>query len=330
MVKEFGRIRDLRRYFVIILFGALSIYFSMWSAGAQRPRRVGESLSQAPEETIKINSTLVSVPVSVTDAAGQPVRNLRAEDFVLEENGRTQQLVTLGNPGAAQIEIALLFDITGSVFDLFHFQRQAALRFLQEALKPNDAVSIFTIGVRPRLVRSRVVSLNQAIAAAQAIQPTKEATSFFDTVVEAAQYMDRSSAPGAKRVMVVISDGEDMLSEKYGLSDTMKELQRSDCIFYSINPSGSSIRLNKISIKGQEGMASLASATGGAAFLPNSPRDLDAVFSRIVAELQAQYLLGYYSTDESVDGRFRKISVRVPRRPDLRLRAREGYYASKS
>src|SRR5262249_45386995 len=114
------------------------------------------------------------------------------------------------------------------------------------------------------------------------------------------------------------------------LSDAMKELQRFDCLFYSINPSGPSIRLNKISTRGQDGMVSLASATGGAAFLSEGPQDLNEVFGRIAAELQAQYLLGYYSTDERTDGRFRKIIVRVPRQPGLRLRARQGYYASKS
>jgi Ca-activated chloride channel homolog len=329
-VKEIVMIKNLRRILPVVLFGALSLHLSIWAVSAQRSKKVEKSQGQEPGETIKINSNLVSVPVSVTDAAGRPVRNLTAEDFLLEEEGRRQQVVTLGNPGKTPVEIALLFDITGSVFDLFQFQRQAALRFLREALKPNDAVSIFTIGMKPKLVRSRVVGVNKAIAAAQGIEPTREATSFFDTVVEAARYLGQTAAPGAKRVMVVISDGEDMLSENYRLSDAIKEVQRCDCLFYSINPSGSSIRLNKISAKGQDGMVSLASATGGAAFLPEGPEDLDEVFSRIAAELQAQYLLGYYSTDERADGRFRKITVRLPGRPGLRLRARPGYYASKT
>src|SRR5262245_4009873 len=329
-VKEIVGILNLRRTWLIVLFGALSLHLSIWAATAQGSKKVQKSPAQEPGETIKINSNLVSVPVSVTDSAGRPVRNLTAEDFLLEEEGRTQQVATLGNPGKTPVEIALLFDITGSVFDLFQFQRQAALRFLREALKPSDAVSIFTIGVRPKLVRSRVVGVNKAIAAAEAIEPTKEATSFFDTVVEAAQYLDKTAAPGARRVIVVISDGEDMLSENYRLGDAKKELQRSDCLFYSINPSGSSIRLNKISIRGQDGMVSLATATGGAAFLPEGPKDLDEVFNRIAAELQAQYLLGYYSTDDRADGRYRKITVRLPRRPGLRLRARQGYYASKT
>ncbi|MGH9753247.1 MAG: VWA domain-containing protein [Blastocatellia bacterium] len=315
---------------LIALFGAISLHPSSAAAAAHRSDKLRKSTAQGPGETIKIDSSLVEVPVSVTDAAGRPVRNLTARDFQLEENGRPQQIVRLADPGEASVEIALLFDITGSVFDLFEVERQAALRFLKESLRPNDAISIFTIGIRPRLVRSRSVGVDKAIRAAMAIEPTKEPTAFFDTVAEAARYLRSTAAPGAKRVIVVISDGEDMLSANHTVGDALNELQRSDCLFYSINPSGSSIRLNKISLRGQNDMDSLASATGGAAFLLEGAGDLDKAFSQIASDLRAQYLLGYYSTAERSDGRFRQITVRVPRRPNLRLRARQGYYASKT
>ena len=120
------------------------------------------------------------------------------------------------------------------------------------------------------------------------------------------------------------------MSENYRLGDALRELQRADSLFYSINPSGPSIRLNKISLRGQEVMTSLATATGGVAFLPDKFEDLDKVFRQITAELQAQYLLGYYSPDERADGAFRRITVRVPKRPELRVRARQGYYAPKA
>jgi Ca-activated chloride channel family protein len=174
------------------------------------------------------------------------------------------------------------------------------------------------------------VGVEKAVVAALAVNPTKEATAFFDTVVEAARYLGKTAEPGSRRAVVVISDGEDTLSENYVLGDALRELQRADCLFYSINPSGPSIRLNKINMKGQDGMVRLASATGGAAFLPDSLEDLDRVFRQITAELQAQYLLGYYSTDERTDGAFRRITVRVLKRPDLRVRARQGYYAPKA
>jgi Ca-activated chloride channel family protein len=160
--------------------------------------------------------------------------------------------------------------------------------------------------------------------------PTKEGTAFFDTVGDAAKYIGKTAEPGTRHVIVVISDGEDNNSDRYRLREVSQELQRSDCLFYSINPSGPSIWLNKVSLKGHQGMTSLAQQTGGAVFLPEKFEDLDAVFRQIAAELQAQYLLGYYSTDERADGGFRKIAVNVPKRPELRVRARQGYYAPKA
>ena len=158
----------------------------------------------------------MAVPVSVTDASGQPVRNLTAEDFQVEEEGKSQQVVTLGEPGKTPVELALLFDVSGSVFQRFQFQQQAASRFLKEVLKPNDAASIFTIGLSPKLVQSRVVGVDKAVAAALAVNPTKEATAFFDTVVEAAKYLSKTAESGSRRAIVVISDGEDTLSENSG------------------------------------------------------------------------------------------------------------------
>jgi Ca-activated chloride channel family protein len=326
-VKESG---NLWRNLLISLFGVLALH-SSGAAGQWKNYLIARApQAQDPGETIKIDSSLVAVPVSVTDAAGRPVYNLTAGDFQLEENGQPQQIVTLGNPGQSRIEVALLFDITASVHSLFHFEREAAVRFLQQTLRPNDAVSIFTIGGSPRLVRPRGMGVDRAIKATMEIKPTKEPTAFFDTVAEAARYLGRTAAPGAKRVVVVISDGEDILSAHNTAGDALRELQRSDCLFYSINPSGPSIRLNKMSLKGQDDMASLATGTGGAAFLPAGAGDLDAAFGQIASDLRAQYLLGYYSTAERADGRFRRISVRAPRRPDLRLRAREGYYAART
>jgi Ca-activated chloride channel homolog len=297
----------------------------------QEPQKPGEKKPAAePEpETIRINSNLVAVPVSVTDAQGNPIRNLTAEDFQLEEEGISQQIQPLGEPGKTPIELALLFDVSRSVRNRFDFERETAGRFLKEVIKSGDAVAVFSIGTAPKLSVQRTDSAEHAIVATAAIQPTEEATAFFDTVVRASHHLNDTSNPGIRRVMVVISDGEDTNSERFRLVDASRELQRADALFYAINPSGPSIRLNKISTKGHEGMVKLADETGGVAFLPDKLEDLTKVFSQIAAELQAQYLLGYYSSNETNDGKYRRITVRVPKRADLRIRARQGYYAPK-
>jgi Ca-activated chloride channel family protein len=83
-------------------------------------------------------------------------------------------------------------------------------------------------------------------------------------------------------------------------------------------------------MKGQNVLESLSVPTGGKAFLPDRIENLGGVFRQIADELRAQYLLGYYSSDERTDGGFRRISVHPARRSDLRVRARQGYYAPKS
>jgi Ca-activated chloride channel homolog len=282
---------------------------------------------QNQDQPVRLTSRLVLVPVSASDALGKPVKDLTAEDFAIEEEGRRQAIASLGEPGKVPVEIALLFDVSGSIRGQFAFEQQAAVRFIKEVLKPADAVSVFSIGTTPKIVKTRTSSGEEATAGLMSIAPVKEPTAFFDTVVEAALYLGKTAEPGSRRVLVVISDGEENYSEHYKLNDALRELQKNDCLFYSINPTGSSLTLNTISIRGQSIMESMSSQTGGKAFVPEKINDLEAVFRQIAEELQAQYLLGYYSTDERIDGGFRQIKVQVPKRPDLRVRARQGYYA---
>jgi Ca-activated chloride channel homolog len=295
----------------------------------QKPKQPQEKVPDPEPEIIRINSNLVAVPVSVTDTKGEPVRNLKAEDFRLEEEGVVQQVQTLGEPGKTPIELALLFDVSRSVRNRFDFEREAATRFLREIIKPGDTVTIFSIGSVPKLAVELTESADKAIKGAAAIEPTEDSTAFFDTVVRAARYLDDHGRPGMRRVMLTISDGEDTNSDRFRLGDAQRELQRNDIIYYSINPSGPSIRLNKISLKGHEGMTRLATDTGGLTFLPDELKELPKVFSQIAAELQAQYLLGYYSSSEANDGKFRRIEVSVPKQATLRIRARKGYFAPK-
>ena len=289
------------------------------------PREEGDDLDADP---IRIESTLVVVPVSVTDQSGQPVRNLRVEDFLLREEGQPQQIQTLGDPVKIPLEMALLFDVSRSIRNRFEFEKEAASRFLGVVLKPGDAVTLFAIGQTSHLVLDRTVETAQAISAIQAIKPSDEATAFYDTVSAAASYIETHAQSGARRVMVILSDGEDNNSQLSDLSEATRSTQASNSLFYAINPSGPSIRLNRLSIRGHDGMARLAKETGGRAFLPDRLEDLNAVFAQIAAELEAQYLLGYYPTAEAKDGKFRRISVSVPTQPTLRIRAREGYYAA--
>ncbi|MEP6946290.1 MAG: VWA domain-containing protein [Acidobacteriota bacterium] len=253
------------------------------------------------DDIIKVESRLVVVPVSVTDGVGQPVLGLKADDFGISEEEKSQKIENLGSADVVPLEIAVLFDISASTDAMFKFEQETAAKFLKEVMRPIDRASVFTIGQKGVLVQPRDTAERTA-ASIKAISPTKEQTAFFDSIRFAADYVNKNSPQGVRKVIVIISDGEDTSSEgvvraiwnaERNISDSVKgeqlrdlrvkardgakvaeqskvvkSLQNADTVFYSINPAGSSYLLNKMSIFGQQNMQRFADDTGGTAFLP--------------------------------------------------------------
>ncbi|HEV2885053.1 MAG TPA: VWA domain-containing protein [Pyrinomonadaceae bacterium] len=303
-------------------------------------------------EVIRVSSNLVVIPVSVIDTAGQPVKGLQAADFRVEEEGRVQEIAQIGDPDEVPLKIALLIDVSGSTNTRFDFEKAAAARFLKQVLKPADRATIFLVDRAP-VLRQTNASAEAASHGLLSLQPAtdKGPTAYFDTVVEAAQYLSEKTPPRHRRVLLVISDGVDNFSERIKktigatrqeqdsvssdvkqrlnvrvLGEVQREVQRADAVFYSINPSGNTMHLNVITKRGQDGMRQLAEATGGTAFVPEHETDLDSAFIQIAGELRGQYLLQYYSNSQNTGTQFRRISVAVPSRAGVRVRARQGYY----
>jgi Ca-activated chloride channel family protein len=285
-----------------------------------------EARNQAASKYIKISTNLVTVPVSVTDGQGENVSQLGVQDFEIEEDGRIEQVSKLVQAGASPLQLVLVFDLSGSIYSDFEFERAAASRFIEKVWKQGDMVSIITISNKPQVHLADSTSPEEALAALARLEPKEDATAFFDAVVAAAELQSLSTAPGTRQAAVIFSDGEDNRSDSV-FSDALSSIRRSNTVVYSINPSGASVRLNEISKTGQLQLASLAGKTGGAAFVSNRLEELDGIYDRIAFELRAQYLLSYYSSNTLTDGSFRKISVTVPGKPGLHVRAREGYYA---
>jgi Ca-activated chloride channel homolog len=317
----------------------------------------------AEDEVVRVTSNLVVVPVSVTDAAGEAVTGLRLADFRLEEEGRAQQLEAVGDAEQVPLDIALVFDVSSSVTKNFEFQKQSAAGFLRQVLKPIDRAALFTISERPQLAQP-LASAEQATAGLARLRAAEKATgtAFYDTVMAAAKYLSANAPERNRRVILVITDGEDNFSNdvrdatiaslnevnragesegqerllavaekttgphRVALQKMAREVQRADAVFYSINPSGPGLRLNVISQRAQNNMQQVALTTGGNSFVPARLEDLDAVFRRIAAELRAQYLLQYLSNNSAAPGKFLRIKVSAPARTDLRIRARQGYY----
>ncbi|MDQ2976527.1 MAG: VWA domain-containing protein [Acidobacteriota bacterium] len=315
-------------------------------------------------DVIRVNSNLVMVPVSVTDAKGNPIHGLQVGDFRLEEEGRTQQIVEIGNPDQVPLDIAILFDVSSSVSQkgFFTFQQQAAASFLRQVLKPIDRAAVFTITDQPRLVEPLApanVAAAKLLTIPAATSPVP--TAFYDTVVAAAKYLTDKSSERHRRVILVISDGDDNFSNlvrdltlaesrasqkgqitpaaaresllarrRLAVTEVQRAVQKADAAFYSINPGGPSVHLNQISTRAQNAMQAIAESTGGTAFVPDSDKDLERVFNEVAAELRGQYLLQYYSNSQASGSQFRRIAVGLPTHNELQVRARQGYYSKQA
>jgi len=333
-----------------------------WKA-KPKPTPVPKPAEPEVLDVIRTTSNLVMVPVSVTDDQGQAIQGLQVKDFRLDEEGKQQEIAEIGDPEQIPLDIAILFDTSSSVGSkgFFGFQQQSAAAFLKQVMKPVDRAAVFTIGMEPGLLQP-LASAQVAANSILAIQPPSKnvPTAFYDTVSAAAQYLADKSESRHRRVIVVISDGDDNFSQRTrdasiaeyrantkgqavsdssrglmqdlhrrAIADIQQAVLKADATFYSVNPGGRSIQLNLIAVRAQNGMQTVAQATGGTAFVPDGEKDLEVVFRQVAAELRGQYLLQHYGDSDAPVGQFRRIAVTVPTRPQARVRARQGYYPKK-
>ncbi|CAN5287781.1 hypothetical protein BH10ACI1_BH10ACI1_10780 [soil metagenome] len=282
----------------LFIYSAIILSFA-FSALAQRPTPTPVQ----DDEVIKVESRLVVVPVSVLDANGLPVLGLTAKDFRIFEENKLQEVAQVSDAEKVPLEIVILFDISASTDAMFQFEQETAAKFLQDVMRPEDRATIFTVGESAVLIQARETAANSA-AAIKSIKPTKEQTAFYDSVAVAANYLQKNSPQGRRKVILMISDGEDTNSKgilkaiwdaerKIMQNNTLsgeklrelrvkardeakireqnkvlQSLQNADTVFYSINPAGNSLQFNKISTFGQSNLQRFADDTGGTAFLP--------------------------------------------------------------
>ncbi len=317
--------RMLTRRLSIILMAVIPFLFAVRADPALYAAfQEKDSSGATRKSTIRSATNLVLIPVSVTDAAGNPVKNLQLEDFTVLDNGQAVELQQLLKPELTRLEIILLFDITSSVWYYSDIVKESAAGFVKSIFRPGDSVSVVGISSPPEILLPRTDSLPDILDGLNRLR-RGAATAFFDAVVKAARLFPGRPDPETRRVIVVLSDGEDNFS-RYKLDTALKEVQKADSLFYSINPGASPDRLNKVSRRGQQRMATIAEQTGGAAFMAESFRDLGGIYDEIARELQVQYLLSYYSPAPASDNGFRSISVALPEHPEFKVRARKGYY----
>ncbi len=139
----------------------------------------------------------------------------KSQISAVQEDGRPQEIAQIGNPEEVPLSIALLIDVSGSTNTRFEFEKEAAARFLKQVLKPADRASLFIIDRTP--VMGQAGATAETVAnGLLSLRPAADRgpTAFFDTALEAAQYLSDKTPAQHRKVILVISDGVDNFSER--------------------------------------------------------------------------------------------------------------------
>jgi Ca-activated chloride channel family protein len=256
----------------------------------------------------------VEVYATVTDAAGEPVTGLRADDFQLADDGRPQTITTFAE-GAFPLTVALGVDRSLSMAgEPLRLARRAAQGFLRQ-LRPGDRSMVVAISAEADVVAPLDASREAQLEAVAALDAWST-TALRDAVVKS---LDRLAPEGGRQALVVFSDGTDRYSQA-SASEMLERARRGSALVYPI-------------VFGRQAvpaLSDLARLTGGRSFVLRDARGLDAALASIARELRHQYLLGYAPAAASEPGRWHPITVRVRGQEarKLRVRARDGYVAA--
>ena len=271
---------------------------------------------------------LVHLGVTVVGKDGQPVSGLRAEDFVIQEEGREQGIAyfTRGLDNDLEtmpLHLGVLFDTSGSMDRDAGFAKTAAIKFLRDLNFAVD-MTLVSFDTEVRVSRFGQSDFPRLVERLRG-QETGGMTALYDAL---GVYLDGAFAQDGRKVLLLYTDGGDTRS-RMRLRELLDLVRASDVTVYAI---GFQTQL-RVADRMMERLRleEIVGLTGGQCYFPDSVDDLDEIYAQIRDELAARYSLGYVSTDPTTDGAWRRVTVTLAgARPELegaRIRARNGYFA---
>ena len=285
---------------------AAAAAFLLWALGAPVH---GSRAMEAAQFTSSVN--LVEVYASVVDAAGQPIRGLRQEDFEVTEDGERQVISTF-TAGDFPLTVAIALDHSFSMAGAPLAAVKRATRSFLGALRPGDETVVLGISSQVEVVARPNQPRAEQMTAVDALSAWGT-TTLHDAILAAIESVDGARG---RRALVILSDGDDRYSETSAAEATARA-RRSNVMVYPI-------ALGKVR---PPLFAELATLTGGRSYHARELEGLDQTMANVAQQLREQYLIGYSPTRLPVSGanEWRSIQVRV-KKPGVSVRARDGYY----
>lgn len=297
---------------------------------------VGAALAQAPIErrepdagTLEVRSRLVSIALNVTDEHGAPVPGLTRDDFEVVEDGKLVPLAVFEKESSTPLEIVVAVDASESLFAETKLEREAAKKFVADILRPEDAVSLLSFADAVDEVVPFTHSAKEFDAGFGQIK-RGEATAVYDAIYLAAQRLaQQTSKPGARRVIVMITDGENT-THHGSYPQALEEAERAGAMVYSliVVPVDADAGRNT---GGEHALIQMSRDTGGKFYEIEDKHDIGPAFAHVSDDLRTQYTLGYYAPRKALgDAGLRHVEIRLKDAEKSKgwvLRYRTAYYA---
>jgi VWFA-related protein len=277
----------------------------------------------ASSQVYKVRVELVNVLMTVTDKKNRTVIDMTKDDFHVFEGGQPQTIRYFSRETDLPLRIAILIDTSNSIRDRLRFEQEAAIDFLTTTIRRGkDLAFVVGFDVEPQLVQDYTDN-NEKLADAIRKLQAGGVTSLYDALFFSSKeklYYFPPPEPYLRRVMIIISDGQDNQSE-HTREEALAMAQRAEVTIFTIstNRTGAEARGDKV-------LRYLAQQTGGRAFFPFEAGELAEDFQQIGRELRSQYSLAYVSTNAVHDGTFRNILIQ-PLDKNVHVRAKAGYFA---
>ena len=291
-----------------------------------------EPSSQGP--VIKSQVSLVNLFATVRDKNKRIMGDLKKEDFRITEDNQEQKIAFFSKEVSMPITLALLLDTSGSEQYMLGAIQEGAMGFLSRVLRKGDEALVMSFdldvdllsdftddrGQLDRAIRRAKINAGGPMITPGTI-PTRGAigTDFYDAVYLACG--DKLSTEAGRKAIVVLTDAVDNGS-KVRVEEAIEAAQRTDTVVHVLlvyDPrEGNNAGVAK----------KMAEETGGRMIPVNSEKHLNEAFDQISQELRSQYTLGYYPSNSTRDGKFRKLKVETTDH-ELKVLTRKGYYAPK-
>ncbi len=278
------------------------------------------------QASIRVDTTLVLINVTVTDPLNRFVTGLEKEHFKLSED-KVEQTITQFSSEDAPLSIGLVFDCSGSMGNKLGKSRQAAAQFFKTA-NPEDEFFLVQFNDKPELVTGFTTNTEE-IQNRLTFTQAKGRTALLDGLYMAMKQMKKAHNP--RKAVLIISDGGDN-SSRYTESEIKKLVRETDVQVYGIGIYESMAGRGRTAeeLSGPGLLTELAEQTGGRQYAVENLNELPDVAAKIGIELRNQYVLGYTPTNLEKDGKYRRVKVTIqqPRGlPPLKVFFRLGYYA---